>query len=170
MAVRHDRRQGRYRITLEADKAGACSWASRRPDPRDVEDCVGDLRTRNVTSHVAINRAVSKTGKVRKPAIDGRPTRHSGDALSQRGRTRIEKVFGWVRAQAGRDKVKVRSWPKLDAVFTFVRKPLRSDVTASHYACTIQAVSRIDHGETSLTGCTQPAPSGRNRYDTSRVW
>ena len=32
----------------------------------------GDLRARRVTPHIAINGAVSKTGKPRKTAIDGR--------------------------------------------------------------------------------------------------
>ena len=78
-----DRRKRRHRITLGADKA------------YDVEAFVGDLRTRMVTPHVAINGAVSKTGKVRKTAVGGRTTRHVGYAISQRCRKRIEEVFGW---------------------------------------------------------------------------
>src|SRR6195952_5975795 len=100
-----DRRKGRHRITLGADKA------------YDVEGFVGDLRTRHVTPHVAINGAVSKTGKVRRTAIDGRTTRHPGYAISLRCRKRIEEVFGWIKAQAGLAKVKVRSLPKVEAVF-----------------------------------------------------
>jgi hypothetical protein len=42
-----------------------------------------------VTPHVAINGAVSKLGKVRKTAIDGRVTRHPGYAISIRRRKRI---------------------------------------------------------------------------------
>ena len=103
-----DRRRTRgRRITLGADKA------------YDVEAFVGDLRARRVTPHIAINGAVSKTGKLRKTAIDGRTTRHAGYAISQRCRKRIEEVFGWIKPQAGLAKVKVRSRPKVEAVFTF---------------------------------------------------
>ncbi|AOO84129.1 IS5 family transposase [Bosea vaviloviae] len=102
-----DRRESRHRITLGADKA------------YDVEAFVGDLRARQVTPHIAINGAVSKTGKVRKTAIDGRITRHPGYAISQRCRKRIEEVFGWIKTQAGLAKVKVRSRTKAEAVFTF---------------------------------------------------
>lgn len=102
-----DRREGGGRMTLGADKA------------YDVEAFVGDLRARRVTPHIAINGAVSKTGKPRKTAIDGRTTRHPGYAISQRCRKRIEEVFGWIKAQAGLAKVKLRSRPKAEAVFTF---------------------------------------------------
>jgi len=102
-----DRRRSRHRITLGADKA------------YDVEAFVGDLRARRVTPHIAINGAVSKTGKPRRTAIDGRTTRHSGYGMSQRCRKRIEEVFGWIKTQAGLAKVKVRSRPKVEAVFTF---------------------------------------------------
>ena len=37
---------------------------------------MGDLRQRQVTPHIAINRVVSKTGKVRTTAIDARTTRN----------------------------------------------------------------------------------------------
>ena len=106
-----DRRQGphtgRHRITLGADKA------------YDVEAFVRDLRARTVTPHIAINGAVSKTGKVRKTAIDGRTTRHVGYAISQRCRKRIEEVFGWIKTQAGLRKVKLRGRIKVEALFNF---------------------------------------------------
>jgi transposase len=102
-----DRRSNRRRITLAADKA------------YDVEAFIGDLRTRDVTPHIAVNGAVSKCGHVRKTAIDARTTRHPGYAISQRCRKRIEEVFGWIKAQAGYAKVKVRGRSKVDAVFTF---------------------------------------------------
>jgi len=95
------------RITLGADKA------------YDVTDFVGDLRQRKVTPHIAVNGAVSKLGKVRKTAIDRRTTRHPGYAVSQCIRKRVEEVFGWVKAQAGFDQVKVRGRKKAEAVFTF---------------------------------------------------
>jgi transposase len=102
-----DRRKGGCRITLGADKA------------YDVTAFVEDLRSRQVTPHIAINGAVSKHGAVRKTAIDGRTTRHVGYGISQVCRKRIEEVFGWIKAQAGRGKVKVRGCAKAEAVFTF---------------------------------------------------
>jgi transposase len=102
-----DRRKSRRRITLGADKA------------YDVEAFVGEVRARRVTPHIAVNGAVSKTGVVRKTAIGGRTTRHAGYAVSQRCRKRIEEVFGWVKAQAGLAKVKLRGRPKAEAAFTF---------------------------------------------------
>jgi transposase len=102
-----DRRRGRRAITLGADKA------------YDVADFVAQLRRRRVTPHVAVNGAVSKLGKIRKSAIDGRTTRHPGYAVSQRLRKRIEEPFGWIKASAGFAKVKVRGLAKAEAVFTF---------------------------------------------------
>ena len=102
-----DRRGGRRRITLAADKA------------YDVTDFVGELRARRVTPHIAVNGAISKTGKRRRSAIDGRTTRHPGYAVSQRIRKRIEEAFGWIKAQAGYHRVKVRGRAKAEAVFTF---------------------------------------------------
>ena len=101
-----DRRKSRGRITLGADKA------------YDVEAHVGDLRQRDVTPHIAINGAVSKLGKVRKTAVDRRTTHHPGYAISQRIRKRIEEVFGWIKAQAGMAKTKLRGAPKVGAAFT----------------------------------------------------
>jgi hypothetical protein len=67
-------------ITLAADKAY---------DTADfVADFVMELRERTVTPHVAQNH------NGRRSAIDGRTTRHSGYAVSQRIRKRIEEAFG----------------------------------------------------------------------------
>jgi transposase len=104
-----DRRKRRRsgRITLGADKA------------YDVIAFVEDLRAREVTPHIAINGAVSKHGVVRKTAVDNRTTRHLGYGISQRCRKRIEEVFGWIKAQAGLAKVKLRGCTKVEAVFAF---------------------------------------------------
>jgi transposase len=102
-----DRRGTRSRITLGADKA------------YDVTGFVGDLRARNVTPHIAVNGSVSKLGKTRKTAMDGRTLRHAGYAVSQRIRKRIEEIFGWVKKPGGLAKAKVRGSPKVEAVFTF---------------------------------------------------
>ena len=102
-----DRRRTGRRITLGADKA------------YDVTSFVGDLRARKVTPHIAVNGAVSKTGKIRKTAMDGRTLRHAGYQISQRIRKRIEEVFGWIKKPGGLAKAKVRGKTRVDAVFTF---------------------------------------------------
>lgn len=102
-----DRRATDRRITLGADKA------------YDVTAFVQDLRSRNVTPHIAIDGRVSKHGVVRRTAVDGRTTRHPGYRASHICRKRIEEVFGWIKAQAGLAKVKVRGRAKAEAVFTF---------------------------------------------------
>ena len=101
------RRKSKRRITLGADKA------------YDVTAFVEDLRGRNVTPHIAINGAVSKLGAIRKTALDHRTIRQPGYGISQVCRKRIEEVFGWIKAQAGFAKVKVRGCAKVEAVFTF---------------------------------------------------
>jgi transposase len=100
---RHRRRR---RITLGADKA------------YDVTQFVHDLRDRSVTPHIAIDGHLSKTGKPRKTAVDGRTTRHAGYEISQRCRKRIEEVFGWIKSSAGLAKVKLRGIERVDAAFT----------------------------------------------------
>jgi transposase len=60
----------------------------------DTQDCVANMRERRVTPHVAQN-----TSK-RRSAIDGRTSRHSGYAVSQRIRKRVEEIFGWVKTVA----------------------------------------------------------------------
>jgi transposase len=103
-----DRRPGRRRITLGADKA------------YDVRGFIEDLRGRRVTPHVAIDGHLSPKGVPRSTAIDGRTTRHGGYAVSQRLRKRIEEVFGWGKASAGLAKVKLRGLRKVDAAFTLM--------------------------------------------------
>src|SRR5437868_4070265 len=94
------------RITLAADKA------------YDVTQFVHDLRARSVTPHIAIDGHLSKTGKRRKTAVDGRTTRHAGYNISQRCRKRIEEVFGWIKSSAGLAKIKLRGRDRVDAAFT----------------------------------------------------
>jgi transposase len=101
-----DGRDRRGRITLGADKG------------YDVIQFVHDLRARSVTPHIAIDGHLSKTGKRRKTAVDGRTLRHAGYAVSQRCRKRIEEVFGWIKSSAGMAKVKLRGRDRVDAAFT----------------------------------------------------
>lgn len=84
------------RITLGADKA------------YDVSGFIDDLRARKVTPHVAVDGHLTKTGKRRRTAIDGRTVRQSGYGVSQRHRKRIEEVFDWLKASAGQGKDQVQ--------------------------------------------------------------
>jgi len=100
-------RPTRRRITVGGDKG------------YDVEGFVHELRAREVTPHIAIDGHLSKSGKRRKTAIDGRALRHVGYDISQRCRKRIEEVFGWIKTTGGLSQVKVRGLAKVQAVFTF---------------------------------------------------
>ena len=88
-------------ITLGADKA------------YDAEDFVDELRSMNVTPHVAQNTSG------RSSAIDGRMTRHGGYAVSQRIRNRIEEAFGWIKTIAGQEKSRFRGRDRVGWAFTF---------------------------------------------------
>nr|WP_249803767.1 IS5 family transposase [Bradyrhizobium zhengyangense] len=88
-------------ITLGADKA------------YDAEDFVNELRSMNVTPHVAQNTSG------RSSAIDGRTTRHDGYAASQRIRKRIEEAFGWIKTVAGQEKTSFRGRDRVGWAFTF---------------------------------------------------
>jgi transposase len=88
-------------ITLGADKA------------YDAEDFVNELRSMNVTPHVAQNT------NGRSSAIDGRTTRHSGYVVSQRIRKRIEEAFGWIKTIAGQEKTSFRGRDRVGWAFTF---------------------------------------------------
>ena len=89
------------RITLGADKA------------YDTQDFVTELRSMNVTPHVAQNI------NGRKSAIDGRTTRHEGYRTSQRIRKRIEEAFGWIKTIAGQDKTCFTGLERAGFAFTF---------------------------------------------------
>jgi transposase len=102
-----DRRRAGRRITVGADKA------------YDVVDFVQALRERDVTPHIAIDGHVTKTGKVRKTAVDRRITQHRGYAISQCCRKRIEEIFGWTKTTGGLAQLKVRGLAKAKAAFTF---------------------------------------------------
>ena len=87
------------RITLGADKG------------YDAEDFVNELRSMNVTPHVA--------SKVTGSAIDSRTTRHDGYAVSQRIRKRIEEVFGWGKTVGPLARTMLRGTERVSAQFTF---------------------------------------------------
>jgi transposase len=88
-------------ITLGADKA------------YDAEDFVNELRSMKVTPHVAQNTSG------RSSAIDGRTTRHSGYAVSQRIRKRIEEAFGWIKTVSGQRKTRFGGRDRVGWAFAF---------------------------------------------------
>jgi transposase len=110
--IRRSRKTGtatvrKTRVTLGADKGF------------DAENFVLKLKGQNVTPHIAINGTVSKTGKLRKTAVDGRTTRHKGYEISQRCRKRIEESFGWAKTIGGAAKLKLRGLAKAKGFFAF---------------------------------------------------
>jgi transposase len=98
MIVRHS--PGARRLTLGADKG------------YDAAAFVADMRALNVTPHIAQN--VSG----RRSAIDARTTRHSGYAVSQQKRKRIEEPFGWGKTIGGLARPMLRGVRKLGFKFT----------------------------------------------------
>ena len=93
---------GENRVTVGADKG------------YDTKDFVAECRNLKVTPHVAQN--VKRNGG---SAVDGRTTRHTGYAISQRKRKRIEESFGWLKTIALMRKVRHRGIHKVGWIFTF---------------------------------------------------
>ncbi len=93
---------GTRRVTAGADKG------------YDTAEFVAECRHLGVTPHVARN-----TGRRGGSAIDARTVRHSGYAVSQRRRKRIEECFGWLKDIALLRKLRHRGLPKVGWVFTF---------------------------------------------------
>ena len=81
---------GDHTVTVGADKA------------YDNKEFVAEARNLNATPHVAQNN------KHRKSAIDGRTTRHSGYAVSQQKRKRVEEIFGWMKTVGGLRRTRYR--------------------------------------------------------------
>ena len=94
-----------HRITVGEDKAN------------DTSDHVAKLRALNVTPHVAHNDSLTKTGKRRRSAIDGRTTRHAGYGMSQSRRPMIECIFGWGKQHGTMRKTKHRGLARVTADF-----------------------------------------------------
>jgi transposase len=92
--------RGSRRRTLAADKG------------YDTHDFVATLRGIGVTPHVAQNTAG------RRSAIDGRTTRHSGYAVSQRVRKRVEEIFGWMKTIGLMRKTRHKGLPRIGWTFT----------------------------------------------------
>ena len=88
-------------ITLGADKG------------YDAEDFINELRSMNVTPHVAQNTSG------RRSTLDRRTTRHRGYTISQRIRKRIEEAFGWIKSVAGQRQTKLHGVGRVGWAFTF---------------------------------------------------
>lgn len=106
LAMVEEARSGNRRITLGADKG------------YDAAAFVHDLRVRRVTPHIARDDHLTKTGKRRSSAIDGRTTRHPGYAVSLRIRKRTEEVFGWIKTVGTLRKTRHRGTARVDWMFT----------------------------------------------------
>ncbi len=97
-------------------------WRLARPRHRtvgadkayDTADVVEQVRQMDTTPHVAQNDT-RRGGS----AIDARTTRHTGYAISQHARPRIERALGWLKTMAGLRKVKRRGLTNVDALFVF---------------------------------------------------
>ena len=90
-------------------RAGATLGADKGYDTKEF---VATLRELEVTPHVAQNTTR------RRSAIDGRTTRHSGYALSQQVRKRVEEVFGWLKTVALFRKTRHRGVRRVGWLFT----------------------------------------------------
>jgi IS5 family transposase len=84
---------GDGRVTVGADKA------------YDRTDLVREMRQNNVTLHAA--------QKAKYSAIDARTTRHTGYAVSQTVRRRVEPVFGWLKTVANLRRTRYRGKARL---------------------------------------------------------
>lgn len=128
VAVRTTRATG----TAERD-AAAAMMAALPPRRRrtlgadknyDTRGFVAAMRRQGVTPHV------TQHNKRRRSAIDGRTTRHSGYAVSQVIRKRIEEVFGWTKEIGGMRRTLFRGIARVDfgntlraAAYNLIRLP-----------------------------------------------
>jgi IS5 family transposase len=80
----------------------------------DTQGFVAELRARGVTPHVAQN-----TKRWGGSAIDQRTTRHSGYAVSQRKRKRVEEIFGWLKTVGLLRKTRHRGLAVVGWIFKF---------------------------------------------------
>lgn len=103
VAMLHEAVPGTRRVTVGADKG------------YDTKDFVEDCRQLNVTPHVAQN-ITARRGS----AIDGRTTRGSGYAVSQRKRKLIEEVWGWMKSVGGLRKTRFRGLKRTQMAAYFV--------------------------------------------------
>ena len=99
----------------------------------DAEDVVNELRSMNVTPHIA------RITAGRRSALDGRTTRHPGYAFSQRLRKRIEEGFGWGKEFGLLRRIRMRGRERVDMAFAF------SAAACTSFACQSCSASRRRH-------------------------
>ena len=93
-----ERARRRGRLCVGADKG------------YDTAGFVAGVRELGATPHVAHRKRGS--------AIDGRTTRHTSYAVSQRRRKLVEEPFGWMKTVGGLHKLRHRGKVKLAAIYT----------------------------------------------------
>jgi len=89
---------GEHRVTLGGDKN------------YDTKEFVQEMRDHQVTPHLALKATT---------IIDARTTRHSGYAISQQKRKRVEEIFGWLKTVGGLRKTRHRGVERVGWMFTF---------------------------------------------------
>jgi transposase len=89
---------GQHHVTVGGDKA------------YDTKEFVQEMRDHRVTPHVALKATT---------IIDARTTRHSGYAISQQKRKRVEEIFGWLKTIGGLRKTRHRGVERVGWMFTF---------------------------------------------------
>jgi hypothetical protein len=62
---------------------------------------------------------VAQNGRNRASTIDARTTSHSGYAVSQRVRKRVEEIFGWMKTVGSMRKTRHRGVAKVGWMFVF---------------------------------------------------
>lgn len=101
-------RRASERMLKNKSKAAGHTITVGEDKAYDTSDHVAALRDIGVTAHVAQNNAVTKTGRQRRSAIDGRTTRHQGYDMSQSRRAAIECIFGYGKQHGTLRKTKHR--------------------------------------------------------------
>jgi hypothetical protein len=87
----------------------------RRPRPTtlgghfDVDNLVNELRSMNVTPHVAQNTSNRRSAT----------TWHGSYVASQRIRRRTEEAFGWIKTVAGQENTRFQGVARVGLAFTF---------------------------------------------------
>ena len=130
-----------YFTTIDLDLALSLSWGKFRKSKRPSRCTLLDLRG-NISTLIRITirlcsvvdtsmasrlqlfnffpdeDVAQNLGRRGGSAIDGRTTRHSGYAISQKKRKRIEECFGWLKTIALMRKVRHRGVSKVHWIFT----------------------------------------------------
>jgi len=115
---------GSHPKTIGADKA------------YDTRDFIAACRQRRVTPHVASNDT-----RIGGSAIDGRTRRHTGYAISQTIRKRIEEHFGWGKTIGRIRQTVYRGIRRVDQHFKLT-------MTASNIVRMARMLSAVPHGAT----------------------